>query len=160
MFAYVKAKDGAEHYYHSIDWAVTQANKLCNNNRVRHILENEFSISAPLSQFLKSFILLSALASLLISVDYIKKEGQITTLQVFPNNYVQSEDFGESKYFFLSIESNQKLRIKFTFANDLLEDDDSSEDEDFPESSGLKTPCHSLSEWEGKVIRVGPTFQV
>jgi len=23
MFAYVKAKDGAKHYYHSIDWAVT-----------------------------------------------------------------------------------------------------------------------------------------
>jgi hypothetical protein len=36
----------------------------------------------------------------------------------------------------------------------------SSEDDDFPESSGLKTPCHSLSEWEGKEIRVGPTFQV
>lgn len=53
MFAYVKAKDSARHYFHSIDWAITQANKLCDDNRIRHVLENQFSISAPLSTFLQ-----------------------------------------------------------------------------------------------------------
>ena len=47
------------------------------NSPIQHMVlfHNSFIVD-PLSKFLKSFILLSALASLLISVDYIKKEGQ------------------------------------------------------------------------------------
>ena len=40
------------------------------------VLFHNCYIVDPLSQFLKCFLLLSALASLLISIDYMKKEGQ------------------------------------------------------------------------------------
>ena len=45
MFANMKAEHSASHYYHNTAWATIQADQLMSDNRIRHILENQFSIN-------------------------------------------------------------------------------------------------------------------